>query len=179
MSIMLFWSKVLLTLRLLQLVPTIDFDTALHHASAAVDAAEPKVPAELLLAIAYVESRYDVTATSRVEGKLRRIGSYPSTQPPQNLRGTLYCGPLQTFATSWTDCVGMRKLATGYQAGRSELHQWFRDPRVRGNVTRALLGHGCGNAGLSSGQCNGYPERVFFMMRRLARPMTTPPRAVI
>jgi hypothetical protein len=178
MWITMLWSKVLLALQLLQVVPAIDFDHALDHASAAVDAAEPGAPAELLLAIAYVESRYDPTATSRIEGAVRRTGSYPSTTPPRNLRGTLYCGPLQTFAPSWKACIGMRELANGYAAGVSELKQWFHDPRVRGNVTRALLGHGCGNSGLATGECNGYPARVLGFMRRLSRHVA-PPRTVI
>jgi hypothetical protein len=178
MSILvLLWTKAELALRLMHAVPTIDFATAYAHASVAVDVADSTLPAELLLAMAYVESRYDPTATSRIEGSVRRTGSYPSTTPPRNLRGTLYCGPLQSFARTWDDCCAMRDLARGYAAGVDELKRWLRDSRVRGNVTRALLGHGCGNRGLATGQCNGYPNRILYLARRLARP-APPPRSV-
>jgi hypothetical protein len=170
MELVIWWTKLLLMSRLVQAVPTLDVEHAYAHASAALEAADRTSPAELLLAIAYVESRYDATATSRVEGTVRKTGSYPVTTAPHYLRGTLYCGPLLTCAKSWDQCVGMRVLATGYSAGVTELNKWLRDPRVRGNLTRALLGHGCGNTGLKTGQCNRYPDRVLGFMRQLARP---------
>ncbi len=176
MSIVLFWTKLQLALQLTQAVPTITVEDAFAHADAAVEAveaADSPLPAQLLLAIAYVESRYDPTATSRIEGDVRRTGRYPSTTPPRNLRGTLYCGPLQTYAASWQRCLAMRELANGYGAAVDELSRWSRDPRVRGNVTRALLGHGCGNHGLKTSRCNGYPARVLQFMRRLTS--STPP----
>jgi hypothetical protein len=177
MFILAVFAKVELALRLAQLVPTLPYDAAYAHAAAAVEAAQPALPAELLLAIAYIESRFDPTATSRVEGTVRRTGRYPSTTPPRALRGTLYCGPLQTYAATWTQCLAMRDLARAYGAAARELARWVRDPRVRGNVGRALLGHGCGNVGLRTGACNRYPSRVLDLMRRLAGATPTVPSA--
>src|SRR5215216_4891913 len=133
MFILAVWIKVELALRLSQLVPALPYHVAYTHADAAVEAAQPALPPELLLAIAYIESRFDATATSRVEGRVRQTGSYPSTQPPRALRGSLYCGPLQTYAASWSQCLAMREPARAYGAAARELAQWIRDPRVRGN----------------------------------------------
>lgn len=171
-------TKLELTFRLVVVVPSLGFGTTYAHVSAATEAATPNVSAELLLSIAYVESRFDVTATSRIEGKVRRTGAYPSTSPPRNLTGTLYCGPLQTFAKDWDDCLRMRELGLAYRSGSDELSRWMKDGRVRGDVQRALLGHGCGNRGVTSGRCNRYPGRVLHFERRLtgvhrARPPST------
>ncbi|MDX2086657.1 MAG: hypothetical protein SFX73_02350 [Kofleriaceae bacterium] len=169
MLVLLAWvSKLELTIRLVVAVPSLGFAQAYVHASAAIDTATPKVPPEVLLSIAYVESRFDVTATSRIEGKVRRTGAYRSTSPPRNLTGTLYCGPLQTFAKDWDECLQMRDVGLAYRAGVDEMQRWMSDPRVRNDLTRALLGHGCGNRGIASGRCNRYPGRVLHFLRRLS-----------
>jgi hypothetical protein len=168
-SVMMVLRHLELALRLQAAVPWLPPEAAYDHAVAAAAAATDQVAAELLLGIAFVESRFDPTAVSRVEGHTRRTGSYRTTEAPAQLdrRAALFCGPLQTYAGSWPKCVGMRELSTGYAAGVGELQQWLRDPRVRGNTVRALAGHGCGNFGVTTGRCNGYPERVLDMMRRL------------
>jgi hypothetical protein len=165
-----------LALRLHAAVPTIGLVDAYAHAAAASTAATSHVEPELLLAIAFVESRFDPTATSRVEGKRRRTGRYPSTEPPPGLdpRASLYCGPLQTFASSWTDCLALRDPTTAYAAGARELETWLRDKRVRGELGVALAGHGCGNHGVVTGKCNGYPSRVLWIARRLSEPLHRP-----
>jgi hypothetical protein len=167
-----------LALRLHAAVPWLPPETAYAHAQAANIAATEQVPAELLLGIAFVESRYDPTAISRVEGGVRKTGPYLSTSAPAGLnRGaSLYCGPLQTFAPSWSACIAMRKLDVAYAAAAAELGQWLRDRRVQGNTTRALAGHGCGNFGVATGSCRGYPSRVLDVTRRLRpQPPHTPP----
>ncbi len=177
MWIVIVLTKLELALRLTSAAPHLDLVTAYQHASAAVDHATPRVPAELLLGVAYVESRFDPTATSRIEGSVRRTGSYPSRRPPRGgVHGSLFCGPLQTYARTWQGCLEMRDLAVGYQAGVKELGQWLRDRRVDGDVRRALLGHACGNAGLRAGRCRGYPARVLRFVRKLegSRAATTP-----
>jgi hypothetical protein len=158
---------IVLALRLHSTVPALGWSEVFDHAVAAEQAATAHVQPELLLAIAFVESRFDATATSRVEGSTRRTGRYPSTAPPPNLaeKTSLYCGPLQTFAGSWRECMALRALPNAYAAGASELEQWLRDRRVRGDVVRALAGHGCGNHGVLTGRCNAYPERVLSMWR--------------
>ncbi len=175
--ILAFLRHVELALRLHAAVPSLDLVDAYAHVAAATDAATPHVQPELLLAIAFVESRYDPTATSRVEGARRKTGSYPSTTPPATLapHASLYCGPLQTFAGSWRECLALRDLHAAYAAGAGELETWLRDRRVRGDLSLALAGHGCGNFGVSTGKCNGYPTRVLWIARRFAeaaRPAT-------
>jgi hypothetical protein len=162
--------QLVLAMQLHLAVPTLDLAAAYDHAGAALAAATARVDAELLLGVAYVESRFDPTATSRVEGVQRKTGSYPSVEPPSQLdtRASLYCGPLQTFAGSWHDCVALRDLRAAYAAGSRELEQWLSDRRVRGNVVLALAGHGCGNYGVATGKCNAYPARVLGAARRIA-----------
>jgi hypothetical protein len=161
-----------LAMRLHAAAPWLPPDAAYAHVEAASAAATDQVTAELLLGIAFVESRFDPTAVSRVEGRTRRTGSYPLTKEPAALdrRASLYCGPLQTFAASWSACVAMRSLGVAYAAAAAELRQWLRDRRVRGSTTRALAGHGCGNYGVTTGRCNGYPARVRWMEQRLQDP---------
>jgi len=159
-----------LAMRLQAADPQLSFWDAYENATAAVEASTAEVQPELLLAIAFVESRFDVTATSRVEGKQRRTGHYAGTTPPSHLdtRRSMYCGPLQTFAGSWSECISLRDPHVAYAAGASELESWLRDKRVRGDITRALAGHGCGNHGVTTGKCNFYPQRVLWQERRFA-----------
>lgn len=161
-----------LALRLTAAVPWLPPEVAYAHAEAAAAAATDQLPAELLLGMAFVESRFDPTALSRVEGHTRRTGRYASTTPPAALdrKASLFCGPLQTYAPTWSTCIAMRDLRTAYRAGVVELSQWLRDRRVHGSTTRALAGHGCGNFGVLTGQCNGYPDRVLDMTRRIRPP---------
>ncbi len=168
-SVLLFLRHLELALRLHTAVPTIDLVDAYAHAAAAADAATARVDAETLLAIAFVESRFDPTATSRVEAGTRRTGHYPSTDAPASLdrHASLYCGPLQTFASTWSRCLALRDLPAAYTAGASELEQWLRDKRVRGELTLALAGHGCGNRGVVTGKCNHYPGRVLSIAHAL------------
>jgi hypothetical protein len=177
-SLSIIFKYVELSLRLHAAVPSIDMEDAYAHAAAAQAAATDNVSAELLLGVAFIESRYDPTAVSRVEGRARRTGRYPSTEPPAGLdpRASLYCGPLQTFAASWSRCMAMRNLDAAYAAGVAELEQWLRDKRVRGDLTRALAGHGCGNYGVTTGRCNGYPGRVLSMERRFRQGVDPQPR---
>src|SRR5688572_9692104 len=168
-SLTLFLGHVGLALRLSATHPQLPPEEALAHAQAAVAAATPKVSAELLLAMAFIESRFDPLAVSRIEGKKRRYGRYPSTEPPKRLRkgASLYCGPLQTFAASWDECMAQRELALAYQTGAKEVTQWLRNRRVRGDMTRALAGYGCGNRGARTGKCNRYPGRVLWQRKRI------------
>jgi hypothetical protein len=177
----LFLQHVGLALRLAATHPQLDPAEVLAHAHAASVAATPKVSAELLLAMAFVESRFDPMATSRIEGKKRRVGRYPSTTPPARLRkgASLYCGPLQTFAASWEECLKQRELDVAYATGVKEITRWLRDRRVRGDMTRALAGYGCGNRGVRTGKCNRYPGRVLWQAKRLelAKPVAVAARS--
>jgi len=177
------WTKVDLALRLAAAVPTLTAAAALDNASAAVDASTPAISADLLVSVAFIESRFDPTATSRIQSGRRLTGSYPSTDAPPGLRGSLYCGELQTFAASWAECLAMRDRAVAYTAAVAELTHWLHDRRVHGDIALALAGHGCGNAGVTSGRCNAYPDRVFAVRTLLSKIRPTrvhraPPRSV-
>lgn len=165
-----------LAMRLHAVVPALPLPEAYAHAAAAEAAATPDVSPELLLAIAYVESRYDPTSLSRLVDGHRRTGRYRSTRPPANLEThSLFCGPLQTMAHSWAGCLAMRQLSTAYTTGARELGSWMRDRRVHGNVRRALAGYACGNHGVNTGHCNHYPQRVMFMQRKIEQAGAKPP----
>lgn len=168
-SISIILKHLALASRLHAAAPWLSAEAAYDHATAAIAAATDEVTAELLLGIAFVESRFDPTAVSWVERGRRRGGRFPSITAPAHIdpHTSLYCGPLQTFARSWRACRGMRDLRTAYAAGAAELGQWLRDRRVRGNTARALAGHGCGNHGVTTGRCNGYPVRVLWVVQRL------------
>jgi len=168
-----------LALRLAATHPQLDVVDVIAHARAAEAAATPQLSPELLLGMAYVESRFDPLAVSRIEGQRRRVGHYESNEPPPRwLKGSsLYCGPLQTFAGSWSECIAMRDPHVAYAAGADELEHWLRDKRVRGDITRALAGYGCGYHGVKTGKCNRYPGRVLWQARRLASNRPVPGRA--
>jgi hypothetical protein len=168
-----------LAFRLHAAIPSVSIETAYEHASAACEAAEARdLQPELLLAVAYVESRFDPTAVSRVVAARRHTGSYPSMRAPAGLdvRAGLFCGPLQTYAKSWAQCTSLRSLDQGYEAGARELSRWLADRHVRGSVSRALAGHGCGYFGVTSGRCNNYPARVLAVERRIRGPHRRPAR---
>jgi hypothetical protein len=171
-SLLLFLQHVGLALRLHSAMPVDPIDAALH-VRAAMAASTDNVKPEVLLAIAYVESRYDPLALSRIEGNRRVLGHYASDEPPRRLnkKGSLYCGPLQTYAKSWDECLSQRNnLDVAYAASARELERWLKDRRVRGDLTRALYGYGCGNYGVLTGKCNRYPARVLWQARRLSSP---------
>lgn len=152
-------------MRLHAAVPTLELADAYAHVEAAEVAATDEITVELLLGVAFVESRFDPTAVSRVQAGTRHTGRYASTAVPAQLdpRAGLFCGPLQTYARSWSACLGMRDLRRAYATAVAELTGWLRDRRTQGKITRALAGHGCGNYGVTSGNCNGYPGRVLWM----------------
>lgn len=168
----LFLQHLELALRLTATYPALDMEVAYEHAEAAAMAATDDIKAELLLAVAFVESRFDLYWVSRVEGTERRIGRHPSDRPPARWRrGTnLFCGPLQTMARTWDQCLSHRELRVAYETGAKEIDAWLKDRRVRGDLTRALSGYGCGNHGVRTGKCNRYPGRVLYQARRLAAP---------
>ncbi|HUS33265.1 MAG TPA: hypothetical protein VMZ53_32405 [Kofleriaceae bacterium] len=178
-GLLLFLQHVGLALRLHSTMP-VDPLEAVMHVQAAIEASTDQISPEVLLAIAYVESRYEPLALSRIEGKKRKLGMYLPDEPPKNWKqGTsLHCGPLQTYALTWDECLGMRRsLHTAYAAGAKQLSTWLRDRRVRGDLTRALAGYGCGNHGVKTGKCNRYPGRVLWQARRIASSLPARGRA--
>jgi hypothetical protein len=153
----------------------IDPQLAMAHVQAAIHASTDLVSAELLLAMAFIESRFESHTVSRIEGKRRVHGRFTSTTPPKALdpRGSMYCGPLQTRARTWDDCLEQRtNLVLAYSAGARELTNWLRDRHVGGDLTRALAGYGCGYHGVRTGKCNRYPNRVLWQARQFSAQRT-------
>jgi len=165
-----------IAVKLAAVAPDLDAEAAFAHVQAASEAATDQVSPEVLLAMAFIESRFESHTLSRVEGKRRVHGRYMPTTPPAKLNKfkSMYCGPLQTRAKTWDDCLAQRNdLALAYGAGARELTNWLKDRHVRGDLTRALLGYGCGYHGVKTGKCNRYPGRVLWQARQFA-----PPRSV-
>lgn len=143
---------------------------AFHHVQAASAASTDEVSVQLLLGVAFVESRFDSRWVSRVERKKRVYGLHLANTPPRRLdkHTAMYCGPLQTRALTWEQCLQQRDdLFVAYRAAVGELTSWLHDRRVRGDITRALAGYGCGNKGVRTGKCNRYPGRVLYQASRL------------
>lgn len=142
---------------------------ALEHARAAVAAELPDVPAELLLGMAYVESRYTVDSVSRVQGSKRVTGKVGTKVVG---RGPYFCGVVQTAAKhSWARCLAMRDVRLGYQLGAEELQQWRRActrKRVRDVETCMLNGHGGGWPAVERATST-YPRRVKAREARIRR----------
>jgi hypothetical protein len=101
-----------------------------------------------------------------------------NTAPKRWKKGTsLHCGPLQTYALTWEDCVRQRDLRVAYASAAEQLTRWLRDRHVRGDITRALAGYGCGYHGVKTVKCNRYPGRVLWQARRIASSRPVPGRA--
>ncbi len=114
----------------------VSVETALAHATAAVAAATPDFPAELLLAMAYRESRYTVDPVS-VVGR------------------TLFCGPLQGTAYTKKQCKALQDIPFAYLTTVRELTLWSNDKACRwrrgaARTNCALQGYAAGYAGVAS-----------------------------
>lgn len=129
-----------------QMAPHLDEATAKLHAEAALIASLAGSEPELLLAMVYVESRFEPKAVS-----------HPA-------RGKRFCGVLQVYAPTETACKAMQPLAAGYIAGALALRSWLR--LARGDLHDALNGYGCGMYGLKNG-CRRYAERVLALRARM------------
>lgn len=163
-------------------------DVAREHVTAAVAAAHAHhaalqlsehEAAELLLGMAYIESRYIPTALSRREpqapGVYRRVtGIWAAHTPPPRARSPWFCGPLQAGGrVPWRVCQRMRTdLAYGYAAGAAELGVWYNDLACRSRprdarLSCALHGYGGGYAAVAAGT-HAYPAKVRRAARRIA-----------
>lgn len=141
-----------------------------EHAFAAKAAETPKVSAELLLAMAFVESRYIRTATSRVENGTRTTGVPKWSSPPRGVSGPYFCGVTQAQAGfSWKKCLELRDIHTAYRVTAHELQLWLR--ACRGDLTCALAGYGGGYPAIKAGTST-YPARVLSRARAIRRPVS-------
>lgn len=124
------------------------------HTAAALAVEERGLPAEKLLAIALIESRYDDTSVSRVEHGRRVTGAWPSLK--QAGVGPWFCGALQAEAWAWADCLSLRNPLAGYRQGVRELRTW--SAMCAGDPDCVLAGHAYGMRGLT--ERGDYPARV-------------------
>lgn len=112
--------------------------------AAALTAETNEFPAELLLAIAWGESRFEPgTHTGRA------------------------CGPMQTIARDG-DCARWCDPIEGFKAGVVELTEWSHDRRTHGDLRSILLAYACGNSAFD-GSCTKkrWPGWVLVRARKL------------
>lgn len=167
---------------ILALASNVPEERALAHVEAAQTAAiEHDIPVEVLLSVAYVESRYDSRALSRRECEsddpdscTRKHGIWaPSTKPPK-ARPSWFCGVMQTGGyVSWDECQKMRTDdAYAYLRGAEHLQAWRNtkpcaqlddDLRMR----CALAGYNGGNAALATFKTNRYAGWVLTLAARI------------
>lgn len=161
------------------MVSSLDEATAREHVQAAYVAAQKyDLPLELLLGMAYIESRYDPADLSRIEchkGKCVRVTGrwYKTTKPPR-ARPTYYCGAMQVGGNvSWDRCQELREnLQENYLEGAQHLVEWMDDPHCRYKKGRAkllcgLAGYGGGYRAIKNGSKSGYPTNCLAAAKRV------------
>ena len=155
----------------------LDKAEAVEHVFAVLQVADRKVSAELLLGMAYVESRYTPTSISRVEGGRRKTGVPKWDRPGRGVRGPYFCGVTQAIAgKSYARCVELQNIHEAYRTTVKELHSWLRFCTVKraaawpeGGHKRlrcALAGYGGGIAATERASST-YPARVLARAARL------------
>lgn len=142
-------------------------EQASQHAAEASMAQRPGISAEILLALAFVESRYSPLATSRVENGKRVTGIPKWGTPPNGVAGPYFCGVTQAQAGfSWKRCQELRDIRIAYQTTAWELHKWMRV--CRNDITCALTGYGGGFPAIRA-KTSTYPARVLSRARALRK----------
>lgn len=138
-------------------------ESAFTHALAAKAAETPNISAELLLGLAFVESRYQPLATSRMENGVRKTGIPTWKSPRSNVSGPYFCGVTQVMAEmSWNKCVKFRNIFYAYKKATTELELWLKSPYCKYTSNKmqcALRGYGGGYPAIIFGTST-YPARV-------------------
>lgn len=108
------------------------------HAAAALAAElETGISAEILLGMAYYESRYEYGTISRlvcteVGDCKRKTGKVKSRKKPSNIRGRLFCGAIQMGTLSWKKCwYYIDHIDLAYLNGAKHLVEWLNDKRCK------------------------------------------------
>lgn len=168
---------------IIALASNVPADTAREHVEAAQAAAiEHDIPVEILLGIAYVESRYDPRALSRKECEtadpescVRKTGVWPKATKPPKAKPSWFCGPMQTGGyVTWDECQKMRTdVAYAYGVGAEHLRAWLDDKRCAklGDDDRlhcALAGYNGGNQALATFKTSRYANWVITLSTRIA-----------
>ena len=114
-------------LRLFRLDPTV----ADEHSRAVVAAATSSVPAEVLVAVAYHESKFDSRALSwRDRHGQRQTGVWSANVPPKGARPSWYCGVTQVGGwVPWETCQRFREdVPLAYMEASQHLERWLKSP---------------------------------------------------
>jgi hypothetical protein len=127
---------------LLAVAPSyLDDASAYENARAASLAAkEYGVDVTVVLAIGYIESRYDGRALSRREcvgDTCKRVtGRWDGVDPPPGAKPAWYCGVMQVGGdVPWERCQLLRTdLTENYRDGAKHLRRWMRDPSCRNHA---------------------------------------------
>jgi len=102
---------------------------------AAVAVETDRIKASLLLAIAWGESRFD---PAEVTGRVC---------------GIMQVNPVDIGYTHAACAAWKFDVRSGFLAGVDELETMLADPRVNGNIRKALLYRACGEAAFHGSQC--------------------------
>jgi hypothetical protein len=155
--------------------PYLSKEAAYVNSMSAVWAESSEIKAELLLGLAWVESRYTPEATSRVKGAIRSTGVPQWKYPPSDVHGPYFCGVTQVQAgTSWGKCLQLRSPVVAYVTAVNELTVWLRAcRRVKADdyTQCMLLGHGGGWPLIQQGTST-YPARVLartYVIKKMLR----------
>ena len=168
---------------LISMVSPLPQDQARLHVEAATAVATADFPVELLLGIAYVESRYDPRALSRRECETtdpanctRKTGIWPKATRPPKAQPSWFCGPMQTGGyVPWSECQKMRTDVTyAYRVGEQHLQAWFDDKRCArlsfdDRLTCALAGYNGGNGAVAGYKTSKYARWVLFQRDRITK----------
>lgn len=123
------------------------------HVWAAVQAETGRVPASLLLAQSWKESRWTTDAVSRVEiqadGSRARRGGTWRGKFPSRFRGPYFCGASQLMRKTEKACRALGPdLARNYSEAVAHLEEWLAYCKKTGagsyNLDCALAGYGGG-----------------------------------
>ena len=147
------------------------------HVYAAIAAETPELPAELLLAQGWKESRWTTDAVSRIEiqpdgTRARRMGTWRG-KFPSRFRGPYFCGASQLRRTSEKACraIGVDLLAN-YQEAREHIEEWLafcKKTGHPGDLDCALAGYG-GGVKAAKSRSKGYRAwRYGLSVQRLAK----------
>lgn len=135
-------------------------ESSYEQARAALESATQEIPAEILLAMAWVESRYSPDAVSRIENGVRVTG-IPLWKTPPNNTSSFFCGVTQVSAgNSWIKCKQFHDVAVSYRTTIIELNLWL-SPRIcNHNLNCALTGYSGGFPAIKVG--NHYAATVMW-----------------
>lgn len=134
-----------------------------EQARAALEASTQEISAEVLLGMAWVESRYSRNAVSRVENGVRVTG-IPLWKSPPGGTHSFFCGVTQVSAgDSWAECRRFHDLYEAYRTTIIELNRWL-SPRIcNHNLNCALTGYSGGFPAIKIG--NHYASTVMWRAR--------------